>query len=227
MLWFCGGHGSCLTNAGDPVRVERETIAWLDHWLAGKRSVKTGAGFDWINQDGQQFTSKTYPPPKLPPITASGQGSLPITQAGGSGPSGPGPGAVGALAGITNGTRATNAVNVPVTGSGKTQQLVGAPKLSLSYSGTATDPDARVYAQLVDDSTDLVLGNQVTPIPLVLDGAKHDLSRKLEAVAHTLRPGSSVTLQITSSASNYGTQRATGTVDFSKISLRVPVVRAH
>jgi hypothetical protein len=46
-------------------------------------------------------------------------------------------------------------------------------------------------------------------------------------VAHTLRPGSSVTFQITSSATNYGKQPATATVDFSKIELRLPVVRAQ
>ncbi len=226
MLWFCGGHGSCLTNAGDPTRIDRATLAWLDRYLAQDRSVKTGPGFDWINQDGQRFAAKSYPPEKLPAIKARGAGSLALTQAGGSGPSGAGPGAVGAIAEMTNGTRATNAVNLTVADSGKAQQLVGAPKLSLSYSGTASDPDARVFAQLVDDTTNVVLGNQVTPIPLTLDGHTHSLKRKLEAVAHTLRPGSSVTLQLTSSATNYGVQRATGTVDFSRIDLKLPVVRA-
>jgi ABC-2 type transport system ATP-binding protein len=65
----------------------------------------------------------------------------------------------------------------------------------------------------------------VTPIPLSLDGERHELRRPLEAIAHTLRPGSSVTLQITASATNYGPQRATGLVSFKHVDLQLPVVR--
>ncbi len=227
MLWFCGGHGACLTDAGDPDRIENATIAWLQRWLAEQSSVKTGPGFDWINQDGKHFTSKRYPPPRRKPITYSSNGSLPITQAGGSGPSGPGPGTVGAIAGITNGTRATNAVNVEIHGVKRARQLVGKPRLDLSYSGTASDSDVRVFGQLVDDQTNLVLGNQVTPIPLVLDGEQHEVSRRLEAIAYTLRPDASVTFQLTASASDYGHQRETGTVDFKSIRLKLPVVGAR
>ena len=106
MLWFCGGHGSCLTDPGDPERVERATLAWLDRWLADNRKAKTGPGFDWLNQDGERFTAKRFPPSKPKSLAASGKGSLPLTALGGSGPSGSGPGTVGAIAGITNGTRA-------------------------------------------------------------------------------------------------------------------------
>ena len=225
MLWFCGGHGGCLTDPGDPERIDEATIAWLDRWLAGERSVKTGPGFDWINQDGEQFTAKRFPK-KHTTIAADGKGSLPLTQAGGSGPSKAGPGAVGALSGITNGTKALNAVNVEIAGKGHDRQVVGIPKLALTYSGNASAADVRVFAQLVDDDTDTVLGNQVTPIPLELDGKKHELKRPLEAVAHTLRPGSGVTLQITSSATNYGPQRATGLVDFKRIDVKLPVIKA-
>jgi len=226
MVWFCGGHGSCLTDQGNTGRVQRETIAWLDRWLSRDRSVKTGPGFDWINQDGERFTAKRYPAHHRT-IAASGSGSLPITQLGGSGPSGPGPGAVGTIAGPTNGTKATNAVNVEVPGGRSDRQLVGVPKLKLSYSGTATQSDVRVFAQLVDDDTGIVLGNQVTPIPLDLDGGEHTLSRPLEAIAHTLRPGSGVTLQITASATNYGPQRATGLADLDEVDLKLPVVKGH
>jgi ABC-2 type transport system ATP-binding protein len=226
MLWFCGGHGSCLTDPGNTDRIEKASIAWLDRWLKHDRSVHTGPGFEWINQDGERFTSKHYPR-KHKTIAATGDGSLPIAQAGGSGPSQPGPGAVGSIAVSTNGSKATNAVNLTVPGDSKDRQLVGIPKLSLDYSGNASSSDVRVFAQLVDDDSDLVLGNQVTPIPLNLDGKSHQVSRPLEVVAHTLRPGSSVTLQITASATNYGLQRATGTVDFKHIDLRLPVVKAR
>jgi ABC-2 type transport system ATP-binding protein len=226
MLWFCGGHGSCLTDQGNTARIEKASIAWLDRWLKGDRSARTGPGFEWINQDGERFATHRYPR-EHGTVEATGGGTLPVTQAGGSGPSGPGPGVVGSIAPITNGTRATNAVNVEVPGRGKDKQLVGVPDLSLSYSGNASNSDVRVFAQLVDDDTDIVLGNQVTPIPLKLDGENHTVKRPLEAIAHTLRPGSSVTLQITASATNYGPQRATGLVDFSDIDLQLPTVKAR
>jgi ABC-2 type transport system ATP-binding protein len=65
----------------------------------------------------------------------------------------------------------------------------------------------------------------VTPIAIRLDGKRHTVSRPLEAIAHTLRPGSSVTLQLTSSATNYGIQRAVGLVDFKRIELRLPTIK--
>ena len=41
--------------------------------------------------------------------------------------------------------------------------IVGAPSVELTYTGTSPSNDrpARVFAQLVDDSTGVVLGNQV------------------------------------------------------------------
>ena len=32
MLWFCGGHGVCLTQ-GDNSRVEARVVGWLRRWL--------------------------------------------------------------------------------------------------------------------------------------------------------------------------------------------------
>jgi len=51
MLWFCGGHGSCLTDAGDGGRIETETLAWLQHYLVDK-TINTGPGFDWSHLAG-------------------------------------------------------------------------------------------------------------------------------------------------------------------------------
>ncbi|MFN8113460.1 MAG: CocE/NonD family hydrolase [Solirubrobacterales bacterium] len=225
MLWFCGGHGSCLTDQGNTGRIEKATLAWLDRWLARDRSVRTGPGFEWIDQDGKRFTAKRYPRPARM-IEATGEGTLPVQQAGGSGPSGPGPGVVGAIAGITNGTRALNAVNIEVEGKRADREIVGTPRIRLDYSGTATDPDTRIFAQLVDDETGIVLGNQVTPIPVRLDGKRHVVRRPLEAIAHTLHPGSGVILQIMASATNWGPQRSAGAVDLDEATVRLPVVKA-
>jgi len=52
-----------------------------------------------------------------------------------------------------------------------------------TYSGTAAPADTRLYAQVLDQNTGRVLGNQVVPIPVTLDGKDHTVERSLEAVA--------------------------------------------
>ena len=47
---------------------------------------------------------------------------------------------------------------------------VGEPKLDITYQGTSTDPRGYVFAQIVDEQRHVVLGNQVTPIAIELDG---------------------------------------------------------
>ena len=71
-----------------------------------------------------------------------------------------------------------------------TTYIVGAPKLTFTYSGTGSS--SHVYAQLVDNTTGLVLGNQVTPIAVTLAGARHEAVVDLEPVAHTLAPAECV-----------------------------------
>ena len=80
-------------------------------------------------------------------------------------------GPIGGLLGILSGAKARNAVELTVPAKTTTTYIVGAPELEFTYSGTGAS--RHVYAQLVDDTTGLVLGNQVTPIPVTLDGEKH------------------------------------------------------
>ncbi len=226
MLWFCGGHGSCLSDAGDKGRVQRRTIGWLDRYLKGDRTVDTGPAFEWVDQTGKEWSATTFPPAPAAPLSAEGAGGvLPIQPAGGSGPSAAGGGAVGAIAGPTNGSRATNAVSLTVPAPSAQTLLVGAPKVTFTYRGTANAD--RLYGQLVDDTTNLVLGNLVTPIPVTLDGKEHTVTRELELVAHTLAPGRTVTLQLTPFVTAYKTaQVAAGAVTISKLSLQLPTADA-
>jgi ABC-2 type transport system ATP-binding protein len=83
-----------------------------------------------------------------------------------------------------------------------------------------------VYAQLVDDSTGLVLGNLVTPVPVTLDGQTHTVTVPLEMVAHTLQPGESVTLQLVASAFPYETITSLGQLNVSSMSLSLPTASA-
>ncbi|MFZ1997155.1 MAG: hypothetical protein WAU75_23775, partial [Solirubrobacteraceae bacterium] len=123
--------------------------------------------------------------------------------------------------------RAANAVNVTVGAPVHAALVVGAPTLTLTYhglSGTGGPVSTSVYAQVVDDATGKVLGNQVTPIQVTLDGATHTTTTPLEILSATDRPGEHLTLQIAASTVAYQTQRATGAIDFSRIHVVLPAV---
>ena len=122
--------------------------------------------------------------------------------------------------------RAANAVNVQLDGTSRTSLVVGAPALSLTYRGT-TAPGVRptrIFAQLVDDTTGLVVGNQVTPVAVVLDGQDHTTTVSLESVCQSVAPGQTLTLQLVATTVAYATPRLGGSVVFSKISVDLPVV---
>ena len=229
VVWFCGGHGACLTSTNDGALVKRATLDWLNRYVKGDLSVDTGPQFEWVDQHGMQFSSDTYPVGYGTPIIATSTkgGVLPLFPfIGGSGPelriltAGP----IGALLGIPSGSRAINALNLRVPAATTTTYIVGAPELTLTYSGMGTS--RHVYAQLVDDSTGLVLGNLVTPVPVTLDGQTHTVTVPLEMVAHTLQPGESVTLQLVASAFPYETITSLGQLNVSSMSLSLPTASA-
>jgi ABC-2 type transport system ATP-binding protein len=234
MLWFCGGHGACLTDAGDPNRVGTATMAWLDRYLKRDASVDTGPRFDFIDQNGKRYPADDYPLPAGNPITAAGSGTLRLIAAGGSGPAHPTPGSKDPLVGVAAAiapAKATNAVAVAVR-IPTAAVVIGAPKLTLTYSGTngcttATCPDGprptRVFAQLVDDTTGLVLGNQATPIAVTLDGKSHTTQLPLEDVVFAGRAGTHLTLQLVASTVSYAVPQLGGHVDFTNIGISLPV----
>jgi ABC-2 type transport system ATP-binding protein len=104
---------------------------------------------------------------------------------------------------------------------------VGAPKVTLAYRGTTGKGKRpqRVFAQLVDTRTGLVLGNQITPIPVRLDGKRHTVSRPLELVAQTLSGRGGITLQLVATTPAYAKPQLGGKVRFSAVTLRLPRVR--
>jgi ABC-2 type transport system ATP-binding protein len=94
----------------------------------------------------------------------------------------------------------------------------------MRYRGRATDPDGRVFAQIVDETRHVVLGNQVTPIPVVLDGREHTVTRSLEGVATAITPGARYTLQIAGGSSVYGAVRNGGAVTVASARMTLPTV---
>ena len=230
MLWFCGGHGICLTNPGRTSLITTDTIDWLDRYLKDETRVKTGPAFEWVDQDGAEHAGADYPLASGSPLSATGSGTLTLSTVGGSGPAQVVPSAgplAAAVAPITP-ARAANAVNVTVTAPPRAALVVGAPKVTLTYRGLAASGQATatsVYAQVVDDATGTVLGNQITPIPVSLDGATHTTTLPLEVLSATDHPGEHFTVQVAASTVAYQTQRATVAIDFSRIRVALPTVK--
>jgi ABC-2 type transport system ATP-binding protein len=228
MLWFCGGHGVCLTNPGATGRIQRDVLSWLARYLKADARVKTGPGFEWLDQRGRSYSAPSYPPRSGRPLVAGGFGSLSLSAAGGSGPYGgpfpPALGGIGATFGPVVATRAADAVNVRITAPARAL-VFGAPRVTLTYSGVSARRDGRVLAQVIDDGTGKVLGNQITPIDVVLDGARHTTTVPLEIVVAAAARGAHFTLQLVADSSLYNTFPVGGSVKFSKIAATLPTAR--
>ena len=67
-----------------------------------------------------------------------------------------------------------------------------------------------------------MLGNQVTPIPVILDGAEHTVDIALIPVAHTLAPGKTVTLQLFSWSADYAAKPSLGSMTVSDVAMSLP-----
>ncbi|MCB0931893.1 MAG: peptidase S15 [Mycobacterium sp.] len=225
LFWFCGGHGTCsIPNKPfeqDGIGVI-QNLQWLDQYVAGDPLNPADGipNFQWYDQDGIGYSSDLLPFEDgfnpLPSYTTTDNGGFL-----GIWPYFGGSNAKTDLPfSITNAAKARNALNVsatPALGS----QIVGAPTLSFDYSGLGTS--RTVYAQLVDDTTGLVLSNNSTPIPVVLDGRKHTVEIPMANIAYTVDTGDSLTLQITSSALNYENFTAYGFINISDINLALPI----
>ena len=220
MLWFCGGltggptaHGICNTPVGPSETIDVDyALRWLDHYIKGTKG-SVGPKFSWISDAGVLRGAPDYPLPQGKPVTASGSGTL-TTAAGDTS---------GAL---IEAQPAANALNLDIPTPPDGTQMLGEPTLKLTYSGTAADPDGRAYAQIVDNDSNLVLGNQATPIALNLDGASHTLTLPLEGVAADVSGGKTYKLQITGGTSLYFAARQPAAITFSSIDLSIPTVAA-
>ncbi len=211
MIWFCGGHGVCLTGAGPGANyLDQRTVSWFDRYLRGKQDTDTGPKFAWIADDAQLRSSDAYPLKPAGQLHASGSGTLPIVPGQASGA-------------LIFASQAANAVNVPVPGPAAASNVVGAPHLDLTYQGTAAPQKTWVYAQFANPRNGTVLGNIATPIPLTLDGQQHSISGDLEMVAGRAPAGGGYTLQLTPSSSLYDLQRSTGAVTFNGINVTMPL----
>jgi len=226
MVWFCGGHGVCLTKGGDSTLPLEQTWRWLDKYLKGDTSVDTGPGFTWIDQRGRFRSADTYPVPTKT-LKAVGNGRLVLKDKGGSGaytaalPSAISP-TFSLVLRPTIPAPARNAVTVDVKAK-RRAVVVGTPKLRITYRGTSKNQKVRVLVQIVDPRTKTVVGNQITPLPLALDGKRHRVTLPLEAISYDLRKGRHLQVQVVAQSSAYDVYPKGGKVRFSRIGVRLPV----
>ncbi|UDY36873.1 alpha/beta hydrolase family protein [Dermatobacter hominis] len=231
MYWFCGGHGTCLTEKGDPQRMVDRMVQWLDRYVKRDESVDTGPRFDFLDQDGARYVGDDYPLPAGEPITAEGSGTLELAVGGGSGPATVPAGKEDVLSGVAGDiipSPAARSVEVPIPVD-REAMVLGAPELTLTYRGSVAEGDrpTRLFAQLVDRTSGLVVGNQITPIPVTLDGQEHEVEVPLEVVAHKVTPESDLVLQVVATTTLYGVPRLGGTVDLTTIDVSLPTVTGY
>ena len=225
VVWYCGGHGACLSDYNDGEVVIDRTLRWLDRYVKGDESVDTGAQFEWVDQNGEWYSAEQYPVTQGTPVVAERTDRRTIPFVPLIGGSGPNPliltrGLIATLLGLPSAAGAINAVSLRVPDVAELTHIVGAPEITLTYSG---DGNAEhVYAQIVDDRTGLVLGNHATPIPVVLDGETRTVTFSMEQVAHTLAPGQSVTVQIVTSSAKFLNFYSWGAITVEGMSVSLP-----
>ncbi|CAN5361307.1 hypothetical protein BH11ACT6_BH11ACT6_02720 [soil metagenome] len=235
MIWYCGGHGYCLDldaqqSADQYGFLNAQTLSWMDTYVKYKgQSVPTaGPTFMWVDQRGNWFSADTLPlagseffSDDVIEVSGSG-GLLPLVPIlGGSGPQTQAPFPLS----LPAAARSNHALNVTVPNQGTTTDtplhVVGAPTVTLTYSGLGTSRN--IYAQLVDNNTGRVLGNLVTPIPVTLDGRQHTVTIDMENIAYTMsNPTDSLTLQIVDSASAYEDFSSFGVVHVRGVGIVLP-----
>jgi ABC-2 type transport system ATP-binding protein len=239
MVWFCGGHGTCLTEPGDPTRIAQSSFAWLDRYVKGDPDAEELPFLDLVDQDGDRWTGDepfdgfeagdgiawAYGA-GTGAATSDGSGTLELTDASrsGGGPIDADPDDL--LAGLVSGITPTEAeVAIELNVASEMDVLaIGTPTIEMTYVGTLPEgeTDGRVFAQLVDDEAGLVIGNQITPIALVLDGEEHTITVPLEVIAHDLSSSGTVTLQLVATSSAYATPPLGGELEVSSLQVTLP-----
>ncbi len=231
MIWFCGGHGACLNKADPASYVSDAVLGWLDRYVKQDTAAPIVPIFQTVDQNAKVHRFDTYPVAAGSPLFAMAtEGTLKLQAEGGSGPVTSDFDKKNVVAGLSapiTPAKATNAVDLTISNGKTAQLLLGAPTLRLGYSGLndgrGTKP-TRIFAQLVDEKTGHVVGNQITPIQVTLDGKSHAVEIPLETIAFAAEPGAKLTLQLVASTVSYAKPQFGGTVKFSRIELTVPTV---
>lgn len=214
MLWFCGGHGACRTGTGTPKHIEARVLAWLDRHVRG-RDVDTGPPFEWIDDQATWRSADGFPLPQVDELRGSATGPLPLQAAATSG------------AGIAaTPAQPGTALEVDIEPPATDVDVVGEPRLRMTYTGVGAPERTWVYAQVLDVERGTVAGNVATPIPIRLDGGMHTIERPLEPIALRAPAGKRYRVQIVASSTLYYPQQSTGGIQTLVADASLPVVDA-
>lgn len=200
LIWY--GSGSEVVSTAQAEQIKNYTVAWIDKYVAGLPIPDLYTpNLIWFDQNGDQFTSKFYPfnsgfNQTNPQTATSSGGTIKIVS--GNRPSG-------------------GTVDVPISldpGS----QIVGEPVLTMTYTGKGSA--RHVFALIINNSNNNILGGTATPVPVVLDGKSHTVSIPLNDIVYT-QGTASLKLQIVGNSPDY-LGRLAGTVTLSAIRLDLP-----
>ncbi len=215
MVWFCGGHGACNAAPGPKGQVAQATMDWLERWLRDRQDVDTGAPFTWLADDGRWRDAQSWPPAPGTPLRAEGQGRLPLRIGFSSGA-------------VIAATPAQGGLRVPIA-TPAAADVVGAPQLTLRYRGTAWPRrDTHVFAQVVRrraSGAGQVIGNQASPVPVLLDGRERSVTVALEPIAARVEPGDQLELQLVDGSTLFDAQRTMGALT-AKVTVELPTAAA-
>lgn len=211
MVWFCGGHGLCNADPGPKGEVVRATMAWLERWLRDRPGVDTGAPFTWLADDGRWRGAPAWPPAPGAPLRGEAEGRLPLR--------------IGFWSGaVIAATPAPGGLRMPIAVPAAAD-VVGAPRLTLRYRGTGWPRrDTHVFAQVVrrrPSGARQVVGNQASPIPVLLDGRGRSVTIDLEPVAARVEPGAELEVQLVDSSALFDAQRTAGSLT-AKVTVELP-----
>ena len=71
VVWYCGGHGACISSTNDGEVIERATLDWLDRYVKGDLSVKRAR-----SSNGSISTGGSTPRANVPGATGRSAGSI-------------------------------------------------------------------------------------------------------------------------------------------------------
>lgn len=220
MQWICTGHGKCNDPYG-PAQTQsmaEATAGWLKQYVKQEGPVGL-PNFLWFDQKGKGFFSNYLPFQEgfndLPDVVVKDEGGLlPLVPfVGGSGE--------WSLEGIVNGTDAGNSVkiDVPTDTLKAGTQVVGTPTVSFTYRGLGIG--GAVYAQVVNKTTGLVLGNVVMPVPVTLNGMEHTVSADIGEIAYTVGAGDQLEVQLAGFATAFF-NLPFGLINISDVTVTMP-----
>jgi ABC-2 type transport system ATP-binding protein len=219
MAWYCGGHGICDPfSPGPEGYIDGQIVKWFDRHVKGRKSVRTGRRFEYLDQTGNWHTARNYPVPAATTITSEKTSGVVAT---------PGEPTAGGVVGVSA-TEGQTSLEVPLPSF--TGRLIGEPVVNMKVTVVGTGTTDRVlhvplFFQLVDKGTGAVLGNQTIPYVFGTAPEAQSLSFPIEGVSYDVAETDQLVLEINSESANYLIQRGGGVFNIDEVSVDLPVVQ--